>query len=160
MVRIISPKGQMLCVEEIQPVCEMQLLFNGRKITIMESARDWSAGPTALAMQIRHQEEMVVGNLKPETVREIVRTLGEKEYFDFSVLAYQEAETLEKVVLDNGESAAYSSCMLEDGIWKDFCSGSLCEMMPIGRGGVWTDPSVPVVDAGSDRLNWESMRIG
>lgn len=40
MIRIISPKGQMVCVEQIQPVCEKQLAFNDRKMTIMEPAKN------------------------------------------------------------------------------------------------------------------------
>lgn len=161
MVRIISPKGQLLYVEQIQPVCEMQIMFNGQKVTLMDRARDWSAEPTALAMQIRQQQnELVVGNLKPETVREIVRILGEKEYFDFSTLAYQDEMTLNKVILDGGKSAAYNSYSLfGGGFWHDFCERS-CHEMDIcdGGGELWMSPKIPMVDIEPDALNWESMK--
>lgn len=157
MVRIINPKGQMVCVEQIQPVCEKQLVFNGRKMTIMEPAKNWSVEPTALVMQIRNRNELVVGNLKPETAREIVRALGEKEYFDFSTLVYQEAESIEKVVLDDGESAAYSSCMLKYGIMRNFCCGMWDMMLPMGGNGGWTDLSAPTVGTGLNETDWETM---
>lgn len=172
MIRVISPVGKLVYVDQIQPVCEKQVLFNGRRIVMMESARDWSAKPTAMAMRITGMigqpcwsEELLIGNLEPEKVLEIIRILGEKEYYDFSLLPYQNAEEYNQVVLDNGKSAPYNSCTRKWEIMTHFCGddswGGL--EFPLGepeeykivesRESVCNEKSL----SGGDGLDWDSM---
>ena len=118
MMRIISPRGQLLLIQEVQPVCEKAVMFNGENRIIMGKADDLSVKPTALAMRLPDEKEgigwsdsvgreLMVGNLKPEMVVEIIRTLCKEGYFDFSQLAYQKKEFSQRI-LDDGKSGAYS----------------------------------------------------
>ncbi len=126
MIRVMSPNGRLVQVNRICPVCEKQLSFNGHRITIMQCAKDWSVKPTALAMELIDDcEALVVGNLKPEITLEIARTVGEKGYYDFSLLDYQTVEKFEDVVMDEGESAAYSNCFPDIVIENFYPFGSL-----------------------------------
>lgn len=147
MIRIITPKGKMLYVDHVQPVCEMQVQFNGKRIVMMDPAKDWTVMPTALALKPydsrypNRSDELLVGNLKPELVLEIIRALGAKEFYDFSALSYQAAEDFEKVTLDKGKSAAYSNCTTNMCI-GDFCGGAynnFCDYRP-----AWDDLCQPV----------------
>lgn len=159
MIRIISPVGKLQYVDQVQPLCEKQVMFNGRRIIIMERAKDWSVEPTALALHIADagrieqpflSEELQIGNLKPEKVLDIVRSLGEKEYYDFSTLNYQNAKKYDQVIWDNGESDAYCNCTFEFEMTWQFCSYAGCEsvrgpVFPLGAG---TD--CQIVDCFSD----------
>lgn len=171
MIRVINPVGKLVYVDQIQPVCEEQVLFNGRRIAMMERARDWSVKPTAIAMRITgvglpcESEELLIGNLEPEKVLEIIRILGEKEYYDFSLLPYQHAEKYDQVGLDNGESAPYNNCTWKWEIITHFCGddswGGL--EFPLGepeeykivesREAVCNKRGLP----GGDGLDWDSM---
>lgn len=125
MMRIISPRGQLLLISEVQPVCEKTVLFNGENRIIMGKANDLSVKPTALAMRLPDEKdyissELLIGNLEPETVVDIIRALCKEGYFDFSQLAYQKKEFSQRL-LDDGKSGAYA-CRI-DGVGYCFRSG-------------------------------------
>lgn len=164
MIRVINPIGKLQYVDQVQPVCEKQLMFNGRRIVIMEPAKDLSVKATALALHIAETsrigqpflsgEELQIGNLKPEKVLEIIRALGKKEYYDFSTLNYQNAKDYEQVVWDNGESDAYCNCAFEFEMLQ-FCShsawNSIGPQFPLGR-----DAGLHTLDSLSNN-DWDSI---
>lgn len=129
MMRIISPRGQLLLIQEVQPVCEKTVMFNGEERIIMGKANDLSVKPTAVAMRLPDEKagwndcvsmELLIGNLEPETVVEIIRALCKEGYFDFSQLTYQKKEFSQRL-LDDGKSGAYA-CHI-DGVGYCFRSG-------------------------------------
>lgn len=114
MMRIISPRGQLLLIQRVQPMCEKTVLFNGENRIMMGRANDLSVKPTAVVMKLLDETtswncdiSLVVGNLEPEMVVENIQTLCKKGYFDFSQLTYQKAE-FSKRILDDGKSGAYA----------------------------------------------------
>lgn len=162
MIRIINPAGKLQYVNQVQPVCEKQIMFNGRRIVIMEPAKDLSVEATALALRIAEtsqteqpffSEELQIGNLKPEKVLEIVHVLGEKGYYDFSTLNYQNAKEYNQVVWDNGESDAYCNCTLKSGMLY-FCSQSMGPCFPLEK-----SADLQMVDCLSDSADtdWDSI---
>lgn len=159
MIRIINPVGKLQYVDQVQPLCEKQVMFNGSRIIIMARAKDWSVEPTALALHITEggriehpgfSDELQIGNLKPEKVLEIVHALGEKGYYDFSTLNYQNAKKYDQVVWDNGKGNAYCNCTFEFEMTRQFCSyagwGSIGgPVFPLGA-----DADCQIVDSLSD----------
>ena len=128
MMRIICPRGRLLLISEVQPVCEKAVLFNGENRIIMAKANDLSVKPTAVSMRLPDEKtswndcfdsEPVVGNLEPEKVVEIIRTLCKEGYFDFSQLTYQKAEFSQRI-LDNGKSGAYAGYINGAGYCSQF----------------------------------------
>lgn len=119
MVQIMTPKGVLLEVVNAVPVCEVRLEFNGCNRRLVEAAKGLGTEPTAIAMKYNRRsrngaddgtDELFVGNLKPEVVRETMRKLLEDGYFDFSSMGYQNpVEEVKDTVFDNGESLPYTT---------------------------------------------------
>ena len=159
MIRVVGFTGQLLQGEKVVPVCEKKVPFNGKEVVMMQAAKDFSVGPTAIAMLLPKRQSMefpekfLVGNLKTEQVMEIIRELGEKEYFDFSKLPRQEADTLEKIVMDKGKSGAYSSETVSElkyeciGIDSEFC----LPRFPLGR------PAFCAMNDPAPEMCWEDL---
>lgn len=116
MMRIISPRGKLVRVGEVIPCCEIRFHFNGEDKRLLEEQKGINSKPTAL--QIRYNNTgidtfcdpiygMFVGNLKPEQVKEIQKSLLRDGYFDFSELDYQEESLDNDPVFDNGETKPY-----------------------------------------------------
>lgn len=116
MMRIISPRGKLVRVGDVIPCCEIRFHFNGEDKRLLEEHRGIDSNPTALRIRYKGSRlnafgepffGMFVGNLKPEQVKEIQKSLLKDGYFDFSELDYQEACSDGKTVFDNGETKPY-----------------------------------------------------
>lgn len=122
MVQIMTPKGVLLEVVNAVPVCEVRLEFNGCNRRLVEVAKGLGTEPTAIAMKYNRRsrngaddgtDELFVGNLKPEVVKETMRKLLEDGYFDFNSMGYQkQAMDIDKTVFDKGESRPYTSDLI------------------------------------------------
>lgn len=116
MMRIISPRGKLVRVGDVIPCCEIRFHFNGEDKRLLEEYRGIDGKPTALRIRYKGSRlnalgepffGLLVGNLKPEQVKEIQKSLLKDGYFDFSELDYQEACSDGKTVFDNGETKPY-----------------------------------------------------
>lgn len=118
-MQIISTKGRVLPIKKVVPVVEQMVSLNGQNFLLMTQAKNLSVKPTALALEINESShdtfgcsinpEIVLGNLKPEKVIEVLKTLNEKGSYDFSSFTMQKAKKVEQLIIDGGKSAAYSS---------------------------------------------------
>ena len=106
MMRIITPKGELREVSLVSPVVEMRNRFNGKVSRTVAFAESMEVKPTAIQLDyaggpIMGDRTLFVGNLKTETVRDIMHNLLEQGYFDFTSLDYQYKTSvdIEKTVL-------------------------------------------------------------
>lgn len=161
MMRIITPNGKLKQVENVVPMCEMRFQFNGEKKRMIEIARGMDTEPTALQLQARSSrldafghscDHLLVGNLKPEKVKEIQRKLLTQGYFDFSELDYQKAGWTGDTVFDNGETKPYAlECFTEDQILNAFSTAPHFGMgVPVPNQGVCGETSVADDDIAND----------
>lgn len=123
-MKIISPRGNLLSVERVARVCEKRMEFNGERRDLFEVAKSAQIPVNGLAFRVKSElntglcipSEIYVGNLKPEKVEEILYTLLEKGYFDFSEMGFQTTKYERKIVIDGGASLPFSSditpCMM------------------------------------------------
>ncbi len=116
MMRIISPRGKLVRVGDVVLCCEISFHFNGEDKRLLEEYRGIDGKPTALRIRYKGSRVnafgepfygLLVGNLKPEQVKEIQKSLLKDGYFDFSELDYQEACLDNAPVFDNGETKPY-----------------------------------------------------
>ena len=125
MTRILNSCGALLQVTEVQPLCEKVVSFNGHDIVMTARAKDLSVRPTAIALEIVQKNssflgaEIVIGNLKPDKVTEILNTLGTDEFYDFSQFTYQDIE--EKKIIDGGKSEPYTYVIEKMVAGEGFC---------------------------------------
>lgn len=117
-MQIITTKGKVLPVKRAVPVVEKQVPINGEKYLLVAQAKDLSVSPTAIAFGMDKasnafgcsaNDEIVVGNIQPDKVVEILRTLNEKGSYDLSSFPEQKARRIEQINIDNGASGIYSS---------------------------------------------------
>lgn len=113
MVNVITPMGRLLTVKKATGICVKVFCFNGGRRVFMEVAKDINDA-TAIALEtcdvgLGVNNEVVIGNLKPNTVAPILRSLGSDQYYDFTQFGCQKVKEFEDVVFDNGVSEAFSS---------------------------------------------------
>lgn len=124
MMKILSCYGTLLQVTEVQPLCEEVVFFNGCDIVMTARAKDLSVRPTAMALAIVQEDsnsfgaEIIVGNLPPDKVIEILNALGKDEFYDFSQFTYQDYEGK---MIDRGKSGPYTCWMEKMARGAGFC---------------------------------------
>lgn len=111
-MKILTPKGMITMCDQVVPVVEKRLIFNGKQRRLTEAASGMEEKPTALAFQLTatgHQmmgvmpcgtQELFVGNLKTEKVAEIMKGLLKDGYADLSCFEYQKEFMIDKTVFD------------------------------------------------------------
>ena len=84
MMRIISPRGKLVRVGDVVLCCEISFHFNGEDKRLLEEYRGIDGKPTALRIRYKGSRVnafgepfygLLVGNLKPEQVKEIQKSL-------------------------------------------------------------------------------------
>lgn len=121
MIRILLPSGHLVETEHIAPLIEKVVEINGERRRLVEVARKFDKVSNALIIRVsarayvnddsmvRIIEDVVIGNLKPAKVKEIVREAVSQGYYDFTTLIYQDAKFVSNIVFDNGESLPYAT---------------------------------------------------
>ena len=151
MMKILDSCGALLQVTEVQPLCEEVVSFNGRDIVMTARAKDLSVRPTAMALAIMQEDsnsfgaEIIVGNLQPDKIFEILNALGKDEFYDFSQFTYQDYEGK---MIDGGKSGPYT-CWLE----KMACGAGFCLENH-------NEGPVPTTFPESAPVSWEQMGDG
>ena len=151
MMKILDSCGALLQVTEVQPLCEEVVSFNGRDIVMTARAKDLSVRPTAMALAIMQEDsnsfgaEIIVGNLQPDKIFEILNALGKDEFYDFSQFTYQDYEGK---MIDGGKSGPYT-CWLE----KMVCGAGFCLENHY-------EGPVPITFPESTPVSWEQMGDG
>jgi len=112
MYRMLSPNGKLLTSKKIEPVVENVIKINGKQQRLSEIAEGFKNEPNAILIfndtELTH-EQLYIGNLKPAKVKEIMVSLLQDGYYDFSQMQYQDTKKVNTLVFDNGESLPYSS---------------------------------------------------
>lgn len=115
-MKIITPRGNLIKIERVARVCEKRIDFNGEKRDLFELAKNTDVPATGLALKVVENtsnvfgcQEIYIGNLKPETVNEVLKNLLTQGYFDFTQFEYQDAKEQKDIVLDDGVSKPFCS---------------------------------------------------
>ena len=111
-MRIVTPKGAVRKIDKAYPFTEASTYINNRRKYIFEPAEklQYATGVVLTAdMNLCGQNVFTIGNLKNATVREIVHSLAEKGFYDFSGIEYQNAKNMKDVVIDGGIKPPYCS---------------------------------------------------
>ena len=112
-MRIVTPRGVVKKVDKVCPFAEASTYINNRRKYIFEPAKklQYATGVVLVVenMGFGMENTLIIGNLKNATVREIIHTLAEKEFYDFSDFKYQEAEFMTDVIIDGGMKPPYCS---------------------------------------------------
>lgn len=111
-MRIITPKGAVRKIDKVYPFTEASTCINNRRKYIFEPAEklQYATGVVlTVDMNLCGQNVFTIGNLKNATVREIVHSLAEKGFYDFSGIEYQDAKNMKDVVIDGGIKPPYCS---------------------------------------------------
>ena len=103
MYRILSPNGKLLTSRKIEPVIEKVIKMNGKQQRVSEFAEGFKNEPNAILIsadtELTH-EQLYIGNLKPAKVQEIMETLLQDGYYNFSKMQYQDTRKVNKLVFD------------------------------------------------------------
>lgn len=108
-LRAVLPSGAVISVNEVVPLAEKLVVFNGRRRRFTEDARDMKAEANGLRIcrsaepqqfpSFGSNNDVLIGNLRNGQVQEIIRQFAEKGYYDFSQLEYQKVKGLEDLEL-------------------------------------------------------------
>lgn len=113
---VITPTGKLVKVNKVLICVERKLEFNGKIAHLKEFATDLSCNPTGLKFYISdnkvncwREDELYIGNLSTEKVKEILNTLLKDGSYNLSDMEYQKEKScnLKDLVLDGGESLPY-----------------------------------------------------
>ena len=125
MMKVVTTKGEIREVNSVIPFAEVKVKLNGDKRYLCEKAekKEYANG-LLLSYENRNGfcgggldlGDFLVGNLGNDKVQEILSSLTEKGYYDFSDMEFQKKKALKKVKIDGGKSLPYSS----DQIGLDF----------------------------------------
>lgn len=116
-MRIVTPNGAIKEVEKVCLMVEKRFKFNGRERRALEEAESLAEMPTAISLTFASSNAMFgifgndlfIGNLKPETVVEIQKSLLKDGFYDFGGMEYQRVKDFSKTTFDQGESLPYTS---------------------------------------------------
>ena len=113
-MRVLTPKGKILKIGKAEQVVEARVHFNGDDIRLCQVAKDkaQSVNGVYLTKSIdgfgMASENIFIGNLKSEKVKEIMNELLTQGYVDLSALQYQPPATGEKLFdFDDGQTLPY-----------------------------------------------------
>lgn len=116
MLRVLSPTGNLTEVSGVMTVAEKEIVFNGKKKRLFEKAQGFAQKPTGIVFYPGQQchimapnASLYVGNMRPEKVQSLMREMLERGYCDLSAMEYQKSRRGSDLVIDGGESPAYSS---------------------------------------------------
>lgn len=111
-MRIVTPKGAVRKIDKVYPFTEAGTFINNRRKYIFEPAEklQYATGVVlAVDTGLCGQNIFTIGNLKNATVREIVHSLAEKGFYDFSGIEYQEGKFITDIIIDGGIKPPYCS---------------------------------------------------
>ena len=116
MMKVVTTKGEIREVNSVIPFAEVKVKLNGDKRYLCEKAekKEYANG-LLLSYENRNgfcgggSGDFLVGNLSNDKVQEILSSLTEKGYYDFSDMEFQQKKTLKKVKIDGGKSLPYST---------------------------------------------------
>ena len=109
-MRVIVPSGKIVEIFRITPVCEGKVRVNGHSKFFFETAKSLDSKPTGIAVEGNFAEPILyIGNLSSGMVDSIITAVMSLGYSDLSTFKYQGQPDLQKVVLDDGRSGAYTS---------------------------------------------------
>lgn len=115
-MRVMMPNGTLVTVEKAIPVNELRISFNGREMRLCERATEIGCANGISFLTRIHDncgmptEDTFIGNLRNESVREVLESLVRDGYVDLSGLKLQKARLMaiaSDFKFDNGESGAY-----------------------------------------------------
>ncbi|MCM1217802.1 MAG: hypothetical protein NC548_25200 [Lachnospiraceae bacterium] len=154
MMRIMTPSGVLRNVTRVLPICEIRLEFNGRSRRAVEISESMECEPTALGFEFQSKgdcdscvygNELFIGNLKPEAVREILRKLLSDGSYDFSDMEYQKAGWIMETTFDKGATIPYSSaytcgiCSLSDIKSRMVCDLPFIDLESMDQADGWNE---------------------
>lgn len=122
MFKILGSTGKLYEIGAVVPIVEGKIRFNGTMEYRLEVARSMEEKPNGLLFlkDVRNIEKSkynsmhwteYIGNLSTKEVKNVMNTLLKEGYFDLSEWKYQREASIEKLILDNGKSAPYSSAI-------------------------------------------------
>lgn len=97
MMKILSPKGALLSVTKVEPLVEKRVSFNGSQLRLCQVAKDNYQLVTGVYLTVSSVDtpfmpaNIIVGNLKPAVVNDIMNKLLVEGNYDFSQLSYQKS---------------------------------------------------------------------
>lgn len=114
-MRILSPRGRIYNIDKVVPLIEKKEYFNDRVSVNREPVTSLALKPTAVKFIINHENNLfnkdviVIGNLKPDVIKEMLSSLLVDGYYDFSGFTYQKVNLVDvkKIKLDGGISLPY-----------------------------------------------------
>ena len=114
MMKILSPKGALLSVTKVEPLVEKRVSFNGSQLRLCQVAKDNYQLVTGVYLTVSSADtpfmpaNIIVGNLKPAVVNDIMNKLLVEGNYDFSQLSYQKSVPfVDKYKYDEGKSLPY-----------------------------------------------------
>lgn len=114
MMKILSPKGALLSVTKVEPLVEKRVSFNGSQLRLCQVAKDNYQLVTGVYLTVSSVDtpfmpaNIIVGNLKPAVVNDIMNKLLVEGNYDFSQLSYQKSVPfVDKYKYDEGKSLSY-----------------------------------------------------
>lgn len=114
MMKILSPKGALLSVTKVEPLVEKRVSFNGSQLRLCQVAKDNYQLVTGVYLTVSSVDtpfmpaNIIVGNLKPAVVNDIMNKLLVEGNYDFSQLSYQKSVPfVDKYKYDEGKSLPY-----------------------------------------------------
>lgn len=144
MMKVLTPNGILLRVAGVLPVVEKRVSFNGSEVRLCQIAKDKYQTATGLYLTTDAEEpctdiveNILIGNLKPVVVNDIMHCLLEKGYYDFSQFDYQEkVGVFENYTFDEGVSKPYhvEGCLLSMYYPTGSCSLPVAGIFPNASG--------------------------
>lgn len=168
-MRVIVPSGKIVEIFRITPVCEGKVRVNGHSKFFFEVAKSLDSNPTGIAVEGNFAEPILyIGNLSSGMVDSIITAVMSLGYYDLSTFKYQRQTDLQKVVLDDGRSGAYTSEFTKglDGLVRAAVIPQLYSHDPLFNGVVpqagqefpEEDPEEePVEEDDDDDYDWEDV---
>lgn len=104
--RVMMPSGRVCSVNEVRPITEKVVSFNGSKHRFLEVVKNLNDDTNGISIIRAYEDnmfegvfsrEIIIGNLTNEKVQKILRQINEKGYYDFSEFKYQKVKTFEDI---------------------------------------------------------------
>ena len=116
MMRICTETGNIVLVKSVKTACEKVFSFNGVKRVLIEPCFTKKETATGVILNLDNSTlgfgcnaEYYVGNLESIVVEQILSSLTNEGYYDFSDMEFQNVQSLNDVVFDGGKSKPFNS---------------------------------------------------